>query len=377
MHMRFLYAAAAWTLTAGLALASGDVLHVIVGFKQGIRVDAVTALGGEPGRVIQGANAVAVRLPPRAVAALRAHPMVAYVEEDGIARVAEKGGKGGGKKQPSEPSQPSQSTPWGVTRVGGTRSAPGIKVAIIDTGTDLDHPDLMANIKGDVSFVARKSTGDDDHGHGTHVAGTVAGLDNGIGVVGVTKDASIYAVKVLDRRGFGRWSDIAAGIDWVRLNGMHIANMSLGGGYSSTMDLACQQAADAGVLLVAAAGNSGDGNLATIETSYPASFASVLSVGATDIYNDLASFSNTNSDVQLSAPGVSVSSTWKGGGYKTISGTSMASPHVAGCAAVIWSAQGAAATRGSVEAALQQLAIDLGPTGRDPGFGYGLVQHGR
>ena len=359
--------------TAGLALA-GDAA-VIVGFKSGVDAAVVKKHGGAPGLEIRGLRALAVRIPASAIASLRADPSVAYVEEDGIVEISRPGNGGGGGGGKPAPTQPPQSTPWGVARVGaplaGSTGA-GVKVAVIDTGIDLDHPDLADNVNPGANFV-KNGDPDDDNGHGSHVAGTIGALNNTIGVVGVAPDASLFPVKVLDRRGSGQVSAVAAGIDWARANGMHVANMSLGSSSSfATIENACNAASSAGVLLIAAAGNSGDGNTATTEIGYPAAYGSVVATGATSSTDAIASFSNTGPYLELSAPGVSVDSTYKGAGYKTLNGTSMASPHAAGVAALIWGDL-ASPSASTVRSALQARARDLGPAGRDNGYGYGIV----
>ncbi len=357
---------------SGAALA-GDT-DVIVGFKGGADAKVIEQHGGKAGQVLAGLGAVAGRIPASAIASLRADPSVAYVEEDGIVEAIGKGNSSGG---PPSPSQPAQSVPWGITKVGAPlagNTGAGIKVAIIDTGIDLTHPDLTANLNSGVNYVNTKSP-DDDNGHGSHVSGIVAAANNTIGVVGVAPDAALYPVKVLDRRGSGTWSAVASGITWAADNGMQVANMSLGGGASTTVENACSYAEAAGVLLVAAAGNSGDGNTSTEELSYPAAYSTVVAVGATDKNDALASFSNTGSFVEVSGPGVSVYSTYKDGGYATLSGTSMASPHAAGMAALLWweQQQTSTPTVSSVRSALDSRVRDLGPSGRDAGFGYGVV----
>jgi subtilisin family serine protease len=348
------------------AASAGDV-RVIVGFKGRPHAEALRRAGGRQLRTLTSGSAVSAVVPARAVSQLRADPNVAYVEEDGIARALAK----------PQATQPAQQTPWGVTKVGAPLTGnvgAGIKVAVIDTGVDLDHPDLQANIKGSVDFTGSRKGADDENGHGTHVAGTIGALNNSIGVVGVAPGAHLYAVRVLDRRGYGWWSDVAEGVSWCgdAANGIDIANMSLGGPSApSAVKDACDDAADT-VLLIAAAGNSGDGNTATSEVEYPAYYSSVVSVGATDSSDALASFSCTNSDVELSGPGVSVLSTYKGGAYATGSGTSMSAPHAAGVAALYWWAA-TSPSAGSVRSSLQTNARDLGPTGQDAGYGYGVV----
>jgi subtilisin family serine protease len=168
-------------------------------------------------------------------------------------------------------------------------------------------------------------------------------------------------------------SAIAAGVDWARQQGMNIANMSLSGSSdSSTLRNACGAARDAGVLLVAAAGNAGDDDTSTPEIAYPAAYESVVAVGATDQSDRLAWFSSTGTFLDISAPGVSVPSTYKSGGYATASGTSMASPHAAGLAALLWNSVPAGST---IRDVLLQHVVDLGPEGRDDGFGAGRASY--
>ena len=359
---------------ATAALAGDDDVRVVVGFKSTVDESVVRDRGGKVEEKHPRLGAVVAVVPPGKLAALRADSAVAYVEEDGIAEALGKPDKGSGGGSAAE------SLPWGVQKVWGANAinatAAGVTVAIIDTGIDLNHPDLSANVQGGVSFVSGNTDGDDDNGHGSHVAGTVAAVDNTIGVIGVATGAHLYAVKTLDRRGSGYLSAVAAGVDWAAQNGMNVANMSLGTSADySVLKTACANAETAGVLLVAAAGNSGDGNVSTTETSYPAAYTSVVAVGATTSLDGLASFSNTGSYVEVSAPGVSIPSTYKSGGYKTLSGTSMATPHVAGLAALIW-AELTSPTVSSVRTELRaRVRDDAKLDGRDNGFGEGIVSY--
>jgi hypothetical protein len=222
----------------------------------------------------------------------------------------------------------SQVTPWGVTRVGGSAAPTGV-ACVIDTGVDLDHPDLNVDVAQSRNFARRgKDSPDDGNGHGTHVAGTIAALDDGVGVVGVAAGASVVAVRVLGSSGSGYYSDVIAGVDYAATSSCDVANMSLGGPASNALDDAVRAAAGGGLLFALAAGNSSDdaGSTSPARVEHP-NVRTISAIGEDDC---LASFSNYGDVVDNTAPGVGVLSTWKGGGLETLSGTSMAAPHVAG-----------------------------------------------
>ncbi len=263
---------------------------------------------------------------------------VNYIEQDSIVSIFKKpsGTPGKGGNDGGSSTSPPQVIPTGITRIGGPLSGSvNVNVAVIDTGIDPSHPDL--NVVDGINF-AKGNKWSDGNGHGTHVAGTIAALDNDIGVIGVAPGANLYAVKVLDNRGSGFMSDVIRGVDWVAANAdmIDVANMSLGGSTSSTLNAAVKNAVSAGVVFVVAAGNNGGD--ACLKS--PASAPNAITVSALDdrdgISNNdpFASFSNYGDCVDMIAPGVLILSTWKDGGYNTISGTSMASPHVAGAAAL-------------------------------------------
>ena len=194
--------------------------------------------------------------------------------------------------------QPPQSLPWGINRVDAELVWPTgnvadlVKVAIIDTGISKDHPDLAANVKGGYNAVNPTKGWNDDNGHGSHVAGTAAALNNTIGVVGVAPATNLYAVKVLNRQGSGFLSDVIEGIQWAVANGMQVANMSLGTSSNvQSFHDAVVAAYNAGLVLVAAAGNSGGA------VGYPAAYPEVIAVSATDQNNNLAYFSSRGAEV--------------------------------------------------------------------------------
>jgi thermitase len=272
---------------------------------------------------------------------------------------------------------------WDAAGLGGFPATGGAKVGIVDTGITASHPDLagkLANcaqsiglIPGVISGSIREGRCADDNGHGTHVAGTVsANTNNGVGVAGVSFNSPLAICRALSGPvGIGTTADIANCIRYVHDKGAKVISMSFGGGASTTLQNAVNYAWKSGgangSVLVAAAGNDGDATL-----NYPAAYPNVVSVAATDDTDARASFSNANADVEVAAPGVDIVSTWRNGGYNTISGTSMATPHASGVAAVI-RALNPSLTASQAVARLGSATDDLGPPGRDPSFGFGRV----
>lgn len=269
-------------------------------------------------------SGVAANLSDDEVNRLRKDDRVAYIEPDRVVMLA----KPGSTVTPP----PAQVIPWGITRVGGFVNYTGTKKAwVIDTGIDYTHPDLNVNTTLSKTFVTRTTSANDDNGHGSHVAGTIAAIDNTIGVVGVAAGAQLVAVKVLDKRGSGAYSIVIAGVDYVAATAASgdVANMSLGGPISDALDAAVLAAANKGIKFALAAGNeSQDANNSSPARVNHANVYTISAMSSTDVW---ASFSNyANPPVDYCAPGVNIFSTWKSGGYNTISGTSMASPHAAG-----------------------------------------------
>jgi subtilisin family serine protease len=280
------------------------------------------------------------KLNPEQVEALKNDSRVDYIEQDKIISLGKPGGGG--------TTQPVQTIPYGITRVGGAGDGTGKTAWIIDSGVDLDHPDLNVDVTRSISFLTsgkNYQSPDDDNGHGTHVAGTIAAKNNTIGVVGVAANATIVAVRVLNSQGSGTTSGVIQGVDYVAAHGNagDVANMSLGGGVSTALDNAVIAAAATGVMFAVAAGNESDdaNNHSPARVNAP----NVYTISAMNSTDSWASFSNYGNAVDFCAPGVNITSTWKGGVYNTISGTSMATPHAAG---VLLLTGGNPATSGNV-----------------------------
>jgi subtilisin len=222
---------------------------------------------------------------------------------------------------------------WNVSQTGyGRGDLQTTKTAwIIDTGIDLDHPDLNVDAARSRSFISGQTSADDQNGHGTHVAGIIGAVNNTIGITGIASGATLVALRVLDNEGEGRLSGIIQAVNYVIQNGRagDVVNLSLGGeGISTTLERTILQAANAGILFAIAAGNDGK----DVATYSPArvNHANVFTVSAMDQNNRFASFSNYGSSVDVCAYGVRIRSTYSEGRYATLSGTSMAAPHVAG-----------------------------------------------
>jgi subtilisin family serine protease len=271
---------------------------------------------------------------------------------------------------------PKQIVSWGMKRIGAENlsnynKGNGVRVAILDTGIDLDHPDLR--VAGNVSFVAGAATGDDDNGHGTLVAGIIAARDNEIGAIGIAPEVELYAVKVLDSHGKGTPRAIEKGINWAIENGMQVINMSFGTTESLPESLrkALKKAYKAGIVIVAAAGNEGTADDAENNIWAPARYTPVIAVGATDKSDHRCPASSTGEALELVAPGENIYSTFIGGGYAYLSRTSAAAPHVTAVAALLI-AKGVV-SNDKVRQTLCDTADDLGTPGKDSQFGYGLI----
>ncbi|NLN61447.1 MAG: S8 family serine peptidase [Myxococcales bacterium] len=268
------------------------------------------------------------------------------------------------------PSDPHWNRQWGMTNAN-VAGAWGVEtgkkttvIAIIDTGVDVNHPDLKMKMVPGYNFVHENTNVTDNDGHGTHCAGVAAALaNNGVGVAGVCSNCAIMPIKALDN-GSGLASDVARGIIWATDNGAKVISMSLGGYFPSfTQQQAIEYAASKGVILIAAAGND------NIDMPhYPAYYDNVISVGAINSSNRRASFSNYGNWVDVAAPGETIYSTMPKGGYANMNGTSMATPFVAGLAGLLVSRMGTSATPKNVRAAIVNTAVSVGT-----GLGKGRV----
>ncbi|HEX6130514.1 MAG TPA: S8 family serine peptidase, partial [Actinomycetota bacterium] len=363
-----------WTPAAG---APGDgPAELIVGFRAGVTAaqqeQALRAVGAAEGRRFVRIRARLVTV-PRAGAALRAlerNPHVRYVEPNGRVSIADHGGT---------PNDARFHELWGLRNFGQTvgwlpgtpdadvdapeawqvSTGAGVVVAVVDTGVDLSHPDLAANLwtnPGEVAGNGRDDDGNgyvddvhgwdfaqddavplDGHGHGTHVAGTVAAVaGNGVGVAGVAPQSRVMALRMMGADGSGTVADAVEALLYAAENGADVSNNSWGDAENSQAVADAVAFADAeGVLVVAAAGNSSSDNDATPHYPSGVEAPNVLSVAATDNRDGLAWFSNVGArTVDLGAPGAAILSTWPGGGYQALDGTSMATPHVSGAAAL-------------------------------------------
>lgn len=357
-------------------LAHSADRSVIVRFKQrpgGAERLMVRRAKGKVRRSHLLVPAMTVVLPEEKIAELRKDRRVAYVEENAIYTMAA-----------TRPAANELDNAWGVRHIAadvahakGYKGA-GIRVAILDSGIDYTQPELDGNYVGGYDFVFNDSDPFDDNfaSHGTHVAGIIAAEGNGTGVIGVAPHAQILAVKVLDGAGFGTLDWVIAGIEWAVLNGAQIINLSVQGPDQQSLQEACDAARDAGVLLVAAGGNSVAGEGPVL---YPAAYDSVIAVTATDPIDLPADYSPVGAALELSAPGVNIYSTVAGSSFAKLSGTSQAAPFVTGAAALYMAANtfdltGDGLVDGEDTRWLLQLsATDLGAAGRDPIFGCGLV----
>lgn len=367
-------------LPMGVAGSEQERIPVIIMFKERKDLNLVGKLGGQVKIVYRFKPAVAAVIPKQAMDALSKNPAVEYVVPDLPIELV------------------GQTLPWGVERIGAPavhaagNKGTGVNVAVLDTGIDTDHPDLTYVYGYDFS-------GDNDpdpedfHGHGTHVAGIIAALDNDIGVIGVAPEADLYILKIFTDDGSGSYSDAVEALEWcigtysdgVEGNEIQVISMSWGSKVEygdPGIEPWINQAYELGILLVGAAGNEGNPPGRGDNVIYPARYENVIAVAATDEDDERARWSSTGPAVELSAPGVNINSTYLDAGYTAMSGTSMACPHVSGTAALVLTSTvdsnydfdgDGVWDNDEVRKKLQDTADDLGPKGKDEKYGYGLV----
>ena len=362
----------------GLCIVSVSAVPVIVGYKDTARVSTGSANGitlmaaagptgapaapgitiATPKYVYTDIHAAAIDLSDEEIAALKASGMVRYVEPDYTVIAL------------------GPTMPWNIEQINADKvqaantTGTGVRVAVIDTGIDYTHPDLAGIYSGGYNVLSPSATPMDDNGHGTHCAGILAATGSKNGIYGTAPGISLYAVKVLSDKGEGRVSDVIEGIFWAKNNSMQVASMSLEAKEDSrALHDAVDEASAGGVLIVAAAGNKGVPSGSGNTMAYPAKYNGVLSVAAVNKYNHRATWSSTGSELGVSAPGVTIRSTVPGASYATFSGTSMAAPHVAGVAALVYSTH----PDWTNQQVRQQIIRTATPLGNSQLYGAGLV----
>jgi len=373
-YRKIIYFCIILILINGIAAAADR--NVIIGFKKPIDQTDEKFVKDHGGKLKQNFSlipAIAASVTENNISEMKKDPRIAYIEDEQIYNATDE-----------------YTNSWGVQHINSMPvhdqnvTGKGVNVAILDTGMIYNHSDLINNYKGGYNFYNNSYHNNSDPWddncqteaktcHGTHVAGIVAADKNDIGVIGVAPDANLYAVKVLHASGSGETSKIIAGLQWAVDNHMNIASMSFGGSDSQALHDAVINAYDAGVLLIASAGNNYGGSV-----TYPAAYTdSVIAVSATDPSNQIATFSSIGPEVEIASPGSNIYSTVEGG-YDYRSGTSMAAPHVAGVAALIYSTNfqdvniDGLYNNKDVRLILHN-SKDLGTVGRDNVFGYGLA----
>ncbi len=343
---------------------SGHGTNYVV--QQSDRVEKTVDLG-------ERGDALVAQFSPETAKRLEQASTVRYVEEEVGVGFPESARAVASESVPASTEE--QHSPWGCNRIGAVPihganvTGRGVDIAIIDSGIDSDHPDIQSNLGEGYATTSCsddecQQEWDDDHLHGTHCAGVVGALDNGEGVIGVAPDVTLHAVKVMSAAGSGSGSDIADGIVWAADNGCEIANVSLGtDSPSETVREAIKYATENGTLVVAAAGNGGP---CSDCLHYPGAYDETLCVGAINQEEELAEFSLTGDAVDIVAPGAEIPSTVLDGEYEAFSGTSMATPHVVGAAALLISA---GLTPGQAKQRLLKTAKDIGLAENEGGNG--------
>jgi thermitase len=317
---------------------------------------APAAIGAQVVQELPEIGVLRLRLPKglsveRAIQQLRGSSGVVFAEPNYLLRLAH---------IPNDPMYPLQ---WNLPKISSeagwdvSRGSSSVLIAIVDTGADLDHPDLAAKLVQGYDFVNGDSVPEDDHGHGSHVAGIAASAtNNAVGIAGVGYDCRLLPIKSMGSDGTGSTSDVAAGVNWAVTQGAKVVCLSLGStSTSSTMSAAVSNAWNNGVLVVAAAGNDG-----SQQQFYPAAYPNAIAVGASDSNDQRASFSNFGAWVDVAAPGTSIRSTYRSAQYAVMDGTSMAAPHVAGLGGLLWAHLGLATNVSAIRSRIENNVVPVG-----------------
>ncbi|NEU30376.1 S8 family serine peptidase [bacterium LRH843] len=344
----------------GQAAQANEYARYIIGFNEEIRDEVIKPYSERIYQWLEDIHAVAIELSPKEANQLRTNESISYIEKDEPVHVT------------------GQTVDWGVESIGAPSvwqnglTGKGVKIAVLDTGVSSSHLDL--SVEKGKSFVRYTDSYEDDNGHGTHVAGILAARNNDIGMIGVAHEATIYVAKVLDEKGDGYTSDVVKAIEWSLQQGAELINVSMGGNSpSAALEAALTHAYHQGALIVAAAGNVGTVSGAGNTVEYPAAYESVIAVAAVDQYNKRASFSATGPAVEVAAPGVGITSTYLHNRYASVSGTSMAAPHVTGHLALLKQAYPEASNE-ELRKLLHKQTNHVGEKGRNPLYGFGVIQ---
>jgi hypothetical protein len=359
-----------------------EAVEVIVGYHAGAsgasaRSDTWSAVDTSGGYVVEDlpiANAALAVVPADKIESLRSDWRVAYIEPNSEVHLLD-------PVSPPAGIRATEGLSWNIEniradkalqidpttfRVLGRWAGDGVRVGVVDTGISDSHGDLV--VAGGTNIINPRASWRDDNGHGTFASGIIGARDNGVGIIGIAPHCDLYAVKVLDLSGNGRIDDVISGIQWCVEHGIRVINLSLG---ITTHSLAVKSACDAawnggkGAILAAASGNNEP-------VVYPANYGSVISVGATTRFDQIAPFSSEGPPVELCAPGESVYSCALDGAYRQDSGTSFAAPHVSGLAALLFST-GRYSDAAHLRQHMRNSIVDLGTPGRDEAFGYGKI----
>ncbi|MCF6410094.1 S8 family peptidase [Pseudalkalibacillus salsuginis] len=340
--------------------ASNNGQSYIVTFKNQIDTEMIHSVGGTVDQKYESIDAASVYLSDEALSELRKKTEILFIEENSPVKTD------------------GQIIDWGYHFIipeparSSNFTGKGIKIAVMDTGIDQSHPDLK--VAGGTSFINEESHYNDLNGHGTHVAGIISAEQNTIGTLGVAPEASVYAVKVLDKDGNGSQASVISGLEWAIKNDIDIINLSLTSPQGSyALKTMMDHVYEKGILIVAASGNGTQHTSGLDNVHYPARYDSVIAVGSINKDKKRSSFTRYGPTLELSAPGHEIISSFIGGKYTVNSGTSMAAPHVAGALALYMEKYPLKPNK-EIRKLIQFYAEDLGDKGKDDLYGYGLVQ---